>query len=347
MLEASRIEELERYEILDTPTDGAFEDICRIATMVFKVPVAIISLVDTDRVWFGASVGVGETREIGRGPGLCASAILSKEVYVANDLREDPNSLSNPLVASENGFRFYAAAPLTSRNGYNLGTMCVLDFKPSTFDDEDRMLLESLARMVMTHMEQRLASREIASLARELDEKNRQLAHLASHDALTGLKNRAKIETVLSKALAQTESTVAVMAIDVDFFKSINDTYGHQAGDCVLRELSVRMQGAVRAQDEIGRFGGEEFLIVASGLSGDEAADLAERVRGAVCAEPFDIGGTRIQVSVSIGLCLASPRQDTAACIRLADKALYDSKAVGRNCVTVVQAESVVMSAAE
>lgn len=338
MWDADRIKELERYEILDTPTDGAFEDICRVASTIFDVPIAIISLVDADRVWFGASTGLQGIKEIGRGPGLCASAILSDDVYLANDLREDPNSLSNSLVASENGFRFYAAAPLRSANGFNLGTMCVIDFKPREFSEADRLLLESLARMVMAQMEQRLASRQIALLAREVDEKNRQLEFLANHDSLTGLKNRAKIETVLDTALAKWElpTKVAVMMIDVDFFKNINDTYGHQAGDSVLREVSTRLKDAIRKQDDIGRFGGEEFLIVAPEISSEDATKLAERVRCAIFSEPFDIEGTKIKVSVSIGLCVISEKKEPSAYLRLSDAALYASKSAGRNRVTVV-----------
>lgn len=338
MAESDRIKELDRYEILDTPTDGAFEDICRIASVVFKVPIAIVSLVDSDRVWFGASTGLEGVKQIERGPGLCASAILSNEVYVANDLRNDPNSLSNPLVANDKGFRFYAAAPLATANGFNLGTMALIDFKPRDFDPNERTLLESLARMVMVQMEQRLASRQVASLARDIEEKNRQLALLASHDGLTGLKNRTAIETLLDTALASRNGKVslAVMLIDVDLFKNINDTYGHQAGDVVLREVSARLKGAIREQDEIGRFGGEEFLVVAPKISFEDATYLAERVRCAVCSDPFDIGGIEISVSVSIGLCVSSGEKDAMACLRLSDEALYASKSAGRNRITAL-----------
>jgi len=159
--ETERLQDLFRYEILDTPSDGAFEDITSLATKVFDVPIAIISLVDHDRIWFKSAHGL-EAEEIPRSPGLCSSAILSDEVYIVEDARNDPRTISNPLVAGLMGLQFYAAAPLKSRQGYNLGTLCIIDKHPRKFDGKESSMLHQLARITMEQIEMRLQARLLA-----------------------------------------------------------------------------------------------------------------------------------------------------------------------------------------
>ena len=108
--EQERIAALHRYKILDTPPDGVFDNITALAAKLLKAPIAIISLVDTDRIWFKSHHGL-EMSQIDRVPGLCASAILNAEAYTLLDASIDPRSLANPLVAGEFGLRFYAAIP--------------------------------------------------------------------------------------------------------------------------------------------------------------------------------------------------------------------------------------------
>ena len=104
-LEIKRIENLYKYEILDTPGDGYFDDITSLATKIFDVPIAIITLVDTDRIWFKSSFGI-DIEEIPRSPGLCSSAIISDDIYIIEDARNDPRTLTNPLVAGLMGLQF-------------------------------------------------------------------------------------------------------------------------------------------------------------------------------------------------------------------------------------------------
>jgi GAF domain-containing protein len=124
--EPERLEALRRYEILDTPHDGAFDSITAIAADFFQVPISIVSLVDHDRIWFKSHHGV-DVCETARSPGLCASAIFSPDVYHIRDAVVDPRALANPLVAEGCGLRFYAAAPLRTHDGFNIGTLCVMD----------------------------------------------------------------------------------------------------------------------------------------------------------------------------------------------------------------------------
>ena len=159
--EVERLTALKKYEILDTPADGSFDRITALASMIFKVPIAIISLVDTDRIWFKSHHGL-DVKQIHRDPGLCASAILSNELYVIENAKEDPRCLTNPLVAGEFGLRFYAATPLTTDDNYNLGTLCIIDQHPRKLTPEERSILKSLGDIVMDEMNMRIAVRDTA-----------------------------------------------------------------------------------------------------------------------------------------------------------------------------------------
>jgi GAF domain-containing protein len=156
--EKQRIEILKKYDILDTPADGNFDRITRLASSIFNVPVAIISLVDSDRIWFKSHHGL-PVNQIGREPGLCASAILSEDTYIVENAIEDVRTLANPLVAGEFGLRFYAAAPLRTDESCNLGTLCIIDKTPRTFSEKEKELLQQLAAIVMDEMEMRLVLR--------------------------------------------------------------------------------------------------------------------------------------------------------------------------------------------
>ena len=169
--EAQRLAAVRRYDILDTPPDGAFDRITAMAAELFAVPISIISLVDHDRIWFKSHHGL-DVQQIGREPGLCASAILHGEPWILTDARIDPRSLANPLVAGDFGLRFYVGVPLQTGDGFNLGTLCVIDLEPRAVTDQQIVLLKGLAGVVMDQMELRLAARRaIADLSRVVAEK--------------------------------------------------------------------------------------------------------------------------------------------------------------------------------
>lgn len=159
--EGERIRDLNRYNILDTPADGSFNNITKLAAKVFNVPIALITLVDEDRIWFKSKYGLDAVSEIDRDPGLCASAILSDDIYLVEDARNDPRTLANSLVAGEFGLQFYAAAPLISSKGYRLGTICLLDKKKRLMNSDQQEQLRLMADIVMDEMEIRLKSLEL------------------------------------------------------------------------------------------------------------------------------------------------------------------------------------------
>ena len=168
--ELERLAAIHRYDILDTPADGAFDRITRIAAQVLDVPIAIITLVDHDRIWFKASEGLEGVAEIGREPGLCASAILVDEPWIVEDARNDPRTLANPLVAGDFGLQFYAASQLRTNDGYNLGTLCVIDREPRSLDEAQTRVLTDLAALVVDELELRLSARTQARRATELND---------------------------------------------------------------------------------------------------------------------------------------------------------------------------------
>lgn len=170
--EAERLRAVRRYDVLDTPPDGAFDRVTALAARRFGVPIAIISIVDEDRIWFKSHHGL-DVEQIGREPGLCASAILSNDPHVLSDASVDPRSLANPLVAGDFGLRFYAGVPLTTSDGHNLGTLCVIDKQARAVDQEQIEDLKDLASVVVDQLELRLAARVALAradlMAREID----------------------------------------------------------------------------------------------------------------------------------------------------------------------------------
>jgi serine/threonine protein kinase len=160
--ESARMDAVERYEILDTPADGAFDRITALAARLFDVPIAIVSIVDHDRIWFKSHHGL-DVNQIDRDPGLCASAILDESTWVVEDARSDVRAMANPLVAAAAGIQFYAGVPLRTADGYNLGTLCVLDYEPRKVTDIETRNLEDLAAMVVSELDLRLASRRAVS----------------------------------------------------------------------------------------------------------------------------------------------------------------------------------------
>ncbi|APR81498.1 sensory box histidine kinase/response regulator [Minicystis rosea] len=204
--EQRRLRALYRYDILDTPSDGAFDRITAIAARTFGVPMAIVSLVDHDRIWFKSHRGV-DVDQIPREPGLCASAILSNDVYVVTDAAIDPRTLTNSLVAGSFGLRFYAAAPLLTHDGHRLGTLCVLDRSPREVSEGEAALLVDLAAIVMDEMELRLSARRLADvesrlrLAQQLETVG-QLASGVAHEfnnLLTAIQTSAEVASMAAR----------------------------------------------------------------------------------------------------------------------------------------------------
>jgi diguanylate cyclase (GGDEF)-like protein len=158
----------------------------------------------------------------------------------------------------------------------------------------------------------------------------------ASHDGLTGLWNHKAVLAILDRELLRAErdsQPVGVIMADVDHFKTINDSRGHSAGDLVLRIIASAMAAVVRPYDSVGRYGGEEFLIVAPGCGLPETCELAERVRAHVAACSIVVGGSPVKVTMSLGVATGQSASAAEKLLQAADKALYQAKNAGRDRV--------------
>ena len=184
------------------------------------------------------------------------------------------------------------------------------------------------------------AGRRILELEDELISAREALRAKATHDSLTGLWNHEEIMQILVRELERADrenSTLAVIMADLDYFKKINDTYGHLAGDAVLRLTAQRMVALIRPYDALGRYGGEEFLAIIPGYGTKSAASLAERLRECIGDESMDTPDGMIEVTISLGIAIRDNGKpvDATFLVHAADMALYGAKDKGRNRVEV------------
>lgn len=168
----------------------------------------------------------------------------------------------------------------------------------------------------------------------ELEATIAELESLAQHDQLTGIYNRRRMDEIITQRLTKGrrrgDQGLALLMYDIDHFKRINDTYGHEVGDMALTELTQCVQSVVRADDAVGRWGGEEFLVLVNNMTLEQATDLAERIRKRVAITPFTQIG---EMTISVGVTSAREGDSAATLFARVDDALYKAKNSGRNCV--------------
>ena len=176
--DAARVDALQKYAILDSEPEQAFDDLTLLASYVCKTPIALISLVDEDRQWFKAKVGIS-AKETSRDIAFCSTAILQGDVFVVPDALQDERFRTNPLVVSEPNIRFYAGAPLINEDGYALGTLCVIDRTPRNLAADQEAALKALSRLVLMQMEFRrnllLLKEALSDRTHEEHEREREL----------------------------------------------------------------------------------------------------------------------------------------------------------------------------
>ncbi len=172
--EKQRLKVLWQYDVLDTVPEEVFDDLTELAARICGAPIALISLVDENRQWFKARVGVRQT-ETARDISFCAHAILQEDLFIIPDATLDPRFAKSPLVTSDPKIRFYAGAPLVTPDGYALGTLCVIDRMPRQLTPDQCQALRVLARHVVTQLELRRHARELATARRSGAQLNREL----------------------------------------------------------------------------------------------------------------------------------------------------------------------------
>lgn len=314
--EQGRLAALQRYEVLDTAAEEPFDRITKLVQMVLGVPIATVTLLDENRQWFKSCVGLEESGSA-RDVSFCTYTIQQREAMNIADATKDSRFADNPFVTGAPYIRSYLGVPLTTPDGYNVGALCVIDRRPREFSAEQEKMLMSFASLVVDELE---------------------LRRIAQTDHLTGAATRRGFVLELEKQIARMKRSgrrSALIMLDVDHFKKVNDTYGHPVGDAVLRGLAERIQMSMRAGDTFGRLGGEEFGILLTDVDAKAALDWAERTRLAVSAQPL-VEEPELRVTISLGVCARVEIAGPAEWIAAADEALYEAKRTGRDRVCVV-----------
>lgn len=346
--EAARQAALDAYAIVDSGPEQAFDDIVRLAVTLCGVSAASISLIDRDRVWFKAQIGVDQS-QVARELSLCNHAIDQPgRTLVIDDLDIDPIPAAKRRRLGGKPPRFYAGVPLLSPDGYPLGTLSVADVVPRHLTPVQIEGLELLARQTQHLLELRrlmleqgklLSAREAAAqraeqARAELQRRHEELQETASRDPLTGLLNRAAMEEVLKetfKRSPQERVPYTLLLLDIDHFKLVNDIHGHLAGDEALRAVADAVTASIRKGDIAVRFGGEEIVVYLPGTTLASASEVAYRIRENVAQAPLPF-----RITVSVGIAAGDPMRDPPErTFDRADQALYRAKAGGRDRVVV------------
>ncbi len=317
--EPGRVAALHRYEVLDTPREAGFDRITALVKSVFNVPMCAVSLIDTDRQWFKSCVGLS-IHQTGRDVSFCTHTIMAREPLYIPDARLDSRFADNPLVTGAPFIQSYLGVPLSTPEGYNVGSLCAIDVVPRTYSEQQIDILKSLAALVVDELE---------------------LRRIAQTDFLTGAATRRSFMLELEKTLARlrrSQQPAALLLLDLDHFKLVNDTYGHPAGDLVLRTVADALASQLRQSDTIGRLGGEEFGILLQDAGRDRAPQTAQRLRACLQALriPHD---PPLGVTASFGIAIPDVETNSAEqWLAAADLALYEAKRSGRNRCCIAEA---------
>lgn len=336
--EANRLEELYSYNILESTPEQIFDDLAILASEICQTPIAQISLLDRNRVWYKSNVGV-DTEELYNEDTFCAFTVNTQDILIVPDTSVDSRFKENPIVKLFPKIRFYAGAPLISPNGYNLGALCVLDKEPRSLTATQQKALLVLAKQTVALLELRKLNSimqqnnaELRAQVNKREQAEAAILHVSLHDPLTQLPNRRFLEQKLELHFnSPSQKEFALLFIDLDKFKSINDTKGHAAGDEVLKIVSQRLSQTIRKNDHISRIGGDEFVVLIDHHDNNHIQTVAQKLISKV-NEPINLPQGLFQLSASIGIA-HYPRdgRNFDTLINASDQALYKAKNLGRN----------------
>lgn len=329
--ETLRLADIHSLAIFYTPLDARFDRLTRLAQKALNVPVAAIALSHQGKLWF-KSVQGWNIHEIELGNSFCARTLSKGEPIIVEDTRLDPDLAHHRLVEGAPNFRFYAGYPIRDRTGLAVGTLAVYDRTPRQVTPAEVQALRDLADLA----QREFLTAELCDAQAQIVAKLDLALRSAMIDALTRVWNRRAAEELLTFAVEQAErddTGLALCMLDVDRFKEINDTAGHQVGDQVLRKVAATLVSNVRDGDAVCRYGGDEFLIILQRTSREEV----ERITGRICERisefPMKARSGQVAVNVSVGVSLRAPGRHMTGeqLIELADQALYRSKQARRS----------------
>ena len=323
--ELKRQAALESFGVLDSEPERAYDDIVLLASQICGTPKALMGLVDSDRVWHKARIGV-PVSEAARDLSFCGHTILQTEPLVIDDLAQDERFADSPLVAGGPRIRFYAGAPLLTDSGYAVGTLCAMDTVPRTLNAEQREALTALGRQLVAQLE----LRRLLSASRTE----------ALTDPLTGLGNRRRLmaDWVTAVDAATADEPIHLLLFDLNGFKAYNDTFGHNAGDQLLVRLSSELRAALAPDGGVYRLGGDEFCAL---VKGDPVQLEAARSAARNALTEHGLG---FSITASLGSASMPLEALTATnALHLADVRMYQEKG-GSSPVAARQTHDVLLS---
>ncbi|TDK39457.1 sensor domain-containing diguanylate cyclase [Rhizobium deserti] len=311
--ETARLAALERLDILDSPKDEGFERIVRLIKEIFTVDIGIVSLIDAHRQWYKACSGFA-IEEMPRQDTFCRRVIECEDAIIIQDTTKDSYFSAHPAVTGPDHVRFYAGMPLKTRDGFTVGTVCAIDRRPRSFSSRDVVILQELAGACMDRIE---------------------LLESAATDSLTGAMTRRAFKKEAEQFISlarRHQHDLSCIALDIDHFKNVNDSYGHAVGDQVLKAVVAACKATLRAGDLLGRLGGEEFAIILPHVDRQDAIAVAEKVRERVAALEIPSEHGIIKVTASFGITsLSIVGKEIETLLAQADAAMYQAKHAGRN----------------
>jgi len=315
----------------DTLPEESFDRVARLAAGSLRSPVAIVSLLDDDRHVVKSSVGLTGRSRVWRKVPLalryCRQVVSTgRPVFVGNTEEKVP--VDSDLGEHTADGVAYAVAPVMTSDGQVIGTVCVIDTAPHAWTHtEINCLLDVAASLVLE-----LELRSDLSVKRQTQE---HLLYSTLHDALTGLPNRSlfteRLRHAMRRAARHPDDLFAVLFLDLDRFKDVNDNLGHFAGDELLRAVARRLEACIRPEDTVARLSGDEFAILLESITdASDAGRVAERIEEAL-SFPINLAGAEVVTSASMGIVTSSMAHDQPEqLLRSADMAMYRAKAAGR-----------------
>jgi diguanylate cyclase (GGDEF)-like protein len=312
----------------DTLPEESFDRVARMSAAALRSPVAIVSLVDEDRHIVKSSVGLTGRSKVWRKIPIAlqhSRQVVStgRPIFAGNSAE----SMAHAVDRQTDGVA-YAVVPVATPDGHVIGTICVADTAPHEWTHTEISCLTDIAAVLASELELRTD----ISLRRQTQE---HLLYSTLHDALTGLPNRSlfteRLRHAMRRAARHPDDLFAVLFLDLDRFKEVNDNLGHFAGDELLRAVARRLEACIRPEDTVARLSGDEFAILLESITEtSDAGRVAQRIEEAL-SFPINLAGAEITTSASMGIVTSTMSHDQPEqVIRSADMAMYRAKAAGR-----------------
>lgn len=337
--ELSRLQEIDSYDILDTLPEQEYDDIAMLSAQICNTPISTVAIVDETRKWHKAKFGLDKD-SVPRNFAICSHTILNDELLIVEDTHQHDVLKHIGMVTNPPFVRFYAGVPLVNKDGFALGTLCVVDTKPNSLNEYQQKALIALGRQTVALLELRRSLLISQRLQQQISEKNTQLKSLSEMDDLTNLYNRRVLDRELSRELKRSQrygGEFSVLMVDIDHFKCLNDTKGHAQGDLAIVAIAQLLLRESRDTDFCIRYGGDEFIILMSSTTALKAVEVGNRIKSSVNFHNDILNG----LTVSVGIAhIDNFELDEQRILSLADQSLYDAKHQGRNRVVLMNSRA-------